>query len=49
MCEGEEEEEYRAFVLNTKRKDIQYCTRRTYEQPRAKEREGGGRNQKLCV
>ncbi len=24
MCEGEEEEEYRAFVLNTKRKDIQY-------------------------
>ena len=44
MCEGEEEEEYRAFVLNTKRKDIQYLyTSCTYEQPRrAKERKGGG-------
>lgn len=43
MCEGEEEEEYRAFVLNTKRKDTyNICTRRTYEQPRAKERKGGG-------
>ena len=49
MCEGEEEEEYRAFVLNTKRKTYNIVHVVRIEQPRAKEREGGGRNQKLCV